>query len=213
MVRFLDKDSSGTIDVGEVDEAVREFRELSRDMPSLGTGPMTVIDSSEIDRLARRTFGDLVRGEDPPAHDIVATSSDNNTSNNQEEASGDHDHDDNNKGAVGYNPGAEGADDVEFAQPVAATQPNDQDSPEAEAAGGDGGGSGSGSDEAAQKKTVSVPEISAAFERAFRQFKSDGEGQHSIGAMRHPGTQQPSTDTRHAKVSHIVRGTEHKQGC
>ena len=66
--RFLDKDSSGVIDVTEVDKAIREFRQLSRDMPSIGTGPMTVIDRSEIERLAKRSFSDMLASRSTNDH-------------------------------------------------------------------------------------------------------------------------------------------------
>ncbi|CAM9854802.1 unnamed protein product, partial [Ectocarpus sp. 12 AP-2014] len=144
VVRFLDKDSSGTIDVAEIDEAVREFRELTLDMPSLGTGPMTVIDAAEIGRLARRTFDDIVVNNAPPSPSS-RIENDNNTC-----SGGSNDGDDHDKGE--------------------------------------------------HQDTVRVSDVSAAFEEAFRQFKADGEGQHSIAAMRHPGIQQPSTDTQHAQA-------------
>lgn len=144
VVRFLDKDSSGTIDVAEIDEAVREFRELTLGMPSLGTGPMTVIDAVEIGRLARRTFADIVANN--------ASLSPSSRIDN-----------DNNACSGGSNDG------------------DDDDNGE-------------------HQDTVRVSDVSAAFEEAFRQFKADGEGQHSIAAMRHPGIQQPSTDTQHAQV-------------
>ncbi|CBN78026.1 hypothetical protein Esi_0082_0041 [Ectocarpus siliculosus] len=144
VVRFLDKDSSGTIDVAEIDEAVREFRELTLDMPSLGTGPMTVIDAAEIGRLARRTFDDIVVNNAPPSSSS-RIDNDNNT-----RSGGSNDGDDDDKGE--------------------------------------------------HQATVRVSDVSAAFEEAFRQFKADGEGQHSIAAMRHPGIQQPSTDTQHAQA-------------
>lgn len=150
MVRFLDKDSSGTIDVAEIDEAVREFRELTLDMPSLGTGPMTVIDAAEIGRLARRSFDDIVVNNVPPSSSSRID-------------------DDNNTCSGGSN---DGDDD----------------------------------DKRERQDTVRVSDVSAAFEEAFRQFKADGEGQHSIAAMRHPGIQQPSTDTQHAQVRLAVRG-------
>ncbi|CAM9315039.1 unnamed protein product [Hapterophycus canaliculatus] len=143
VVQFLDKDNSGTIDVAEVDEAIRDFRELSRDLPSLGTGPLTVLDAAEIDRLARRTFADIAaRRTSSPL-----------MGNNEKGDDGDRD-----------------GDEVDRNK------------------------------EGGRNTTISVADISEAFREAFQQFKADGEGKHSIGAMRHPGTQQPSTDTQHAQV-------------
>lgn len=184
VVRFLDKDSSGTIDVGEIDEAVRDFRELSRDTPSLGTGPMTVIDSEEIDRLARRTFADIV------VKHSSSSIGDNSNSNSDSSK------------AVGYSTSVEGQDDVEFRPPVA-TAAAAAEVAAGVAEGGEGvGDGGNGGGQQPPQETVSVSEISVAFDEAFRQFKADGEGQHSITAMHHPGTQQPSTDTQHAQVKH-----------
>lgn len=209
VVRFLDKDSSGTIDVGEIDKAVREFRELVRDTPSLGTGPMTIIDSVEIDRLARRTFADLVAkyssvgkdGEtvnaDADADTTITTTNNNDGKDNKT---------DENANAAGYTTGREGGDDVQFLPAVTAgTPPKAEKGPAAaggEAGEGDADSDGGDHDEERQQpqQTVSASETSTAFADALRQFKTGGEGQHSGGAMRRMGAQQPSTDTQHAKV-------------
>ncbi|CAM9155421.1 unnamed protein product [Scytosiphon promiscuus] len=145
VVRFLDKDNSGTIDVAEVDEAIRDFRELSRDLPTLGIGPLTVLDSAEINRLARRTF----------AH---------------------------------------------IAARRACSSLNGTDEKDGGAASGLGKRTTCTSSRGEGGRTISVADISEAFREAFQQFKAEGDGKHSIGAMRHPGTQQPSTDTQHAQA-------------
>lgn len=186
MVRFLDKDSNGTIDVSEIDKAVREFRELVRDTPSLGTGPMTVIDPVEIDRLARRTFADLAakHPSSGKGDEIADTEADATTTTNSDKNDG-------NKKREG--------DDVEvLPEPAAGALPDTgQGLTEGETSKGDVDSGG----EQQPQQTVSVSEISAAFAEALRQFKAEGEGEHSIGAMRRPGIQQPSTDTQHAKVN------------
>lgn len=61
VARFLDTDKSGMVDIRELEKAIREFRELSRDLPSLGSGPMTVMDPSELHRFAKRSFLELVQ--------------------------------------------------------------------------------------------------------------------------------------------------------
>lgn len=228
MVRFLDKDSSGTIDVGEIDKAVREFRELVKDTPSLGTGPMTVIDSAEIDRLARRTFADLVAkhsssGKDNEIADadadttnITNTTNTNTTTNNNDDDDGndnnDNKNDDNNTAIEYTNKEGEGHD-VEVlpaaaAATVAAVATAEATTPKADQGLAGGGEAGEGDvdnddEKRPQQTAVSVSDISAAFAEALRQFKTsgtDGEGQHPNGAMRRPGAQQPSTDTQHAQV-------------
>lgn len=60
VVCFLDKDSSGTVDIGELDQAVRDFRALSKANPSLGAGPMTVVDPKELDRLTSYIFSEML---------------------------------------------------------------------------------------------------------------------------------------------------------
>lgn len=61
VVRFLDDDSSGTVDVRELDNAIRNFRVLRRECPSLGAGPLTVLDPSDLDRLATYSFAQMLR--------------------------------------------------------------------------------------------------------------------------------------------------------
>lgn len=61
VVRFLDKDFSGTVDVRELDNAIRNFRALRRECPSLGAGPLTVLDPSDLDRLATYSFAQMLQ--------------------------------------------------------------------------------------------------------------------------------------------------------
>lgn len=208
MVQFLDKDKSGTIDVAEVDEAIRDFRELSRDLPSLGTGPLTVLDAAEIDRLARRTFADIADRRDTScvegnnqkdgASSCVKVDNENDAGDDNET----------NRSRPYTTSRAGGADDVQFRPPETAVDTAtttaaavvDEGPRETEGAEGDGHevdrNEGGG-----KSRTISIADIAEEFREAFRQFKDGGEGKHSIGAMRHPGTQQPSTDTQHAQVN------------
>ncbi|CAM9126272.1 unnamed protein product, partial [Laminaria digitata] len=154
--RFLDKDSSGVIDVTEVDKAVREFRQLSRDMPSIGTGPMTVIDLSEVERLAKRSFSDML------------TSRDNDQITPPDGAQ---------KG-VGVG--------------------QEKEAREEDGQGQDEGRGGVGEGLAA---TVSVSEITAAFEEAFRQFKAGASKEEPAGARWYPAAQHPPADAQYEQAS------------
>ena len=222
VVRFLDKDCSGTIDVGEVDKAVREFRELVRDTPSLGTGPMTVIDSAEIDRLAARTFADLVAKRSPAGEDSSetapsATATHNYTSDKDDDDGGGGSKDNKNDGknesddntiGVGYTTGKEGGDGVQFLPAATAGTPTKAEGgvPPAGGEADSDGGDEHEHEEQQPQQNVSVSEISMAFADALRQFNAGGEGPHSGGAMRRTGgAQQPSTDTQHAKVPGLGR--------
>lgn len=206
VVRFLDNDSSGTIDVGEIDKAVREFRELVRDTPSLGTGPMTVIDSAEIDRFARKTFADLVANHSSPGKDgkILHADADTTATTTNNSSSNDNNDNLNDKTAVGYTTSEEEGDDDQVLPAAAAAAATKGQPPKTDQAlaGGEasGGDVDSDNEDEARQPTVSVSEISAAFAEALRQFKTGGEGQHSSRAMRRAAEQQPSTDTQHAKV-------------
>lgn len=60
VVRYLDKDGSGTVDIQELDKALREFRELKRDMPSLGAGPLTIFDPLDLDQVAHCSFSYII---------------------------------------------------------------------------------------------------------------------------------------------------------
>lgn len=209
MVRFLDTDSSGTVDVGEVDKAVREFRDLVRDRPSLGTGPMTVIDSAEIDRLARRTFTDLVAKHSSSGMDNKATDADGDaaTTNNEKNEK----NDDENGTTVGSTIREGGGHGVEVlpaaTTAAAATEGVSRDTDQG--AAGEGDVNSDDEKQSQQQQTVSVSEISEAFQEALRQSKDDGEGQHSVGHVRRPGPQQPSTDTQHAQVPRPSLQTTH----
>lgn len=195
MVRFLDKDESGTIDVKEVDEAIREFRELSRDLPTLGAGPMTIVDSVELGRFAKRSFSNMLVSHRKKAR----------LSKNVPDAmSG--------QGVGGsalqgrnaaYKMGLDGTDDKEFPVYAGHGVRSEDES--------DHGGEWDEGLE--QEGTVSVSEISEAFEKAFRQFTADGGTEESLGEWRRPKTQLRSTDTEQAQVRRYGRGTHTTGGC
>lgn len=193
MVRFLDKDASGTIDIKEIGDALREFRELSRNSPSLGIGPMTLVDSSEIERLAKFSFSDILasrRSKSQASEDGATT----NLQEGQESVP--------QTSSAGYSTEVEGADDVQFRRSDNITALND-------------GGRVDDKEEGRERRqteenmeekstiAVSVSEIAAAFEAAFRQSKAISEGQ-SARSGRHPAAHQPSADTQHAQARHTI---------
>lgn len=194
MSRFLDKDSSGVIDVTEVDRAVREFRQLSRDMPSIGTGPMTVIDLSEVERLAKRSFSDMLtsrgnaNGNGGSKPSLRAGGKSESTLQNS--SSGE-----------GGSPRVEGTGNDQITPPDGAQKGvgvgQEKEAREEDGQGQDEGRGCVGEGSAA---TVSVSEITAAFEEAFRQFKAGASKEEPAGARWYPAAQHPTADAQYEQV-------------
>lgn len=206
MSRFLDKDSSGVIDVTEVDKAVREFRQLSRDMPSIGTGPMTVIDLSEVERLAKRSFSDMVASRGGSHRGPNAEFGAGGEAETTLQSSG-----------GGRNPGVESTDDgqVQTAAVDTKTPPDENrkgrvgagqeiEARKEDGAGEDRGGRVEAGGEGIAAVTVSVSEISTAFEEAFRQFKDSASKEDSAGARWYPAAQHPLADAQYEQVSVLL---------
>lgn len=190
VVRFLDKDGSGTVDVRELDHAVREFRILSRDKPSLGAGPMTVVDASELDLLAEYSSAQMMRRYHPLAGNEGKSKQARDRSGDDGEGYRDNNEGEQQRPATGYMTGIDGTDDV----PFPCENARDDNDAEKEDKGHDQKGEG----ERGASKALTVADISEAFEEALRAFKTGGGD--SSGVLGHPAAQQPSPDTRRAQV-------------
>lgn len=61
LVRFLSIEDQGAVGIPDIIEILREFQDMVRDVPSLGAAPMTVVDPSDLDILARSCFSEMLQ--------------------------------------------------------------------------------------------------------------------------------------------------------